>query len=143
MPVTFHSADLSFNLKNKRILRNWIVSEIVRSGFKPGQINLIFCSDEYLLEINRKYLSHDYYTDIITFNYNEDNFISGDLFISIDRVCENAENFKSTVQTELCRVIIHGILHLFGYLDNTALLKKAIHDKEDDALNRLLLAFGK
>ncbi len=143
MPVTFHSADLSFNLKNKRILRNWIVSEILHSGFKPGQINLIFCSDEYLLEINRKYLSHDYYTDIITFNYNEENFISGDLFISIDRVSENAENFKTTVQTELCRVIIHGILHLFGYEDNTAHLKKSIHLKEDDALTRLLQALGK
>jgi probable rRNA maturation factor len=136
LPVIFNSTDVKFNLKDKIILKNWIYSEIKSNSHLPGQINIIFCSDEYLLEINQKYLNHDYYTDIITFNYNEDLIVSGDLYISIDRVKENANNFKIETRDELSRVIIHGILHLLGYEDYSPELKKLIHDKEDEALKR-------
>lgn len=139
MPVFFHSADISFTLKKKSLFRKWISSEIINNFQSPGQINIIFCSDDYLLEINRKYLKHDYFTDIITFNFNEGFIISGDLYISIQRVKENSLNFNTVLNTELKRVIIHGILHLLGYKDNTAELKKIIKKKEDDALTRFTL----
>jgi len=136
LPVSFHSADITFILKEKSKFRKWINSEIIRNTCKPGYINLIFCSDDYLLEINRKYLNHDYYTDIITFNYNEDKRISGDLFVSIDRIKENANNFNTNFLHELQRVVIHGVLHLLGHSDNSHSLKKKIHEMEDDSLNR-------
>jgi rRNA maturation RNase YbeY len=87
--------------------------------------------------MNRQYLQHDYYTDIITFDYNEGNSISGDLFISIDRITENAINFNSTFKIELFRVIIHGVLHLLGNADNTPRLKSKMHELEDESLERL------
>lgn len=136
MPVTFHSADLTFDLKGKNTFRKWIISEISRAHLLPDKINIIFCSDAYLFEMNKKYLNHDYYTDIITFNYNEKNKISGDLFISIERIEENAHNFGASFNNELKRVIIHGILHLLGYCDNSDILKNEIHKKEDEALAR-------
>ena len=139
MHVTFHSADLTFNLKGKNTFRKWIISEINRTQLLPDKINIIFCSDAYLLEINRKYLNHDYYTDIITFNYNEKNKISGDLFISIERIEENAKKFETSFNSELKRVIIHGILHLLGFYDNSDILKNEMHKREDDALARFPL----
>jgi rRNA maturation RNase YbeY len=105
--------------------------------FICGDINIIFCSDEYLLEINRNYLKHDYYTDIITFNYNENTSLNGDLFISIDRVKDNSIITNFEFHTELSRVIIHGILHLGGHEDYSLELKNQIHQKEDLALERL------
>jgi len=139
LSVIFHNADLTFNLKEKRAFRKWISNEINESGLITGTINIIFCSDEYLLEINKKYLNHDYFTDIVTFNYNEKNIISGDLFISVDRIRENAENFETEFSNELARVLIHGILHLLGYEDYSPELKKIIHEREDEALKRLSL----
>jgi rRNA maturation RNase YbeY len=136
LAVSFHSADINFLLKEKSALRRWIISEISNQSHKTGKIDIIFCSDDYLLEINKKYLNHDYFTDIITFNYNEANLISGDLFISIDRVRDNTLNFNSDFQQELHRVIIHGILHLMGLRDDSPGLKKKIHEKEDEALSR-------
>lgn len=103
---------------------------------KLGQINFIFCSDEYLLEINKKYLNHDFFTDIITFNFNKKDSIAGDLYISIDRVKENAIEFSTEFITELKRVIIHGVLHLLGHDDYLPELKNIIHKMEDDALKR-------
>jgi len=140
LPVSFHSADITFILKEKSKFRKWIISEIIRINHKPGYLNLIFCSDDYLLDINRKYLNHDYYTDIITFNYNDDKRISGDLFISIDRIKENASNFNTNFHHELQRVVIHGILHLLGHSDNSNLLKKKIHEIEDEAMSRFPLS---
>jgi probable rRNA maturation factor len=136
LPVFFHSTDIPFSLKQKNVFRKWISSEITRNSFKPGQINIIFCSDDYLLEINKKYLNHDFYTDIISFNFNKGSAISGDLYISVQRVSENAVKFETNLYTELSRVIIHGILHLLGHDDNTLELKKKIHVKEDAALKR-------
>lgn len=136
MPVFFHSSDISFNLKDKNRFRKWIIDEIKTNCFKAGEINIIFCSDDYLLAINKKYLNHNFYTDIITFNYNDKRKISGDIYISIDRVKENAVNYNTEFIIELKRVIIHGILHLFGHEDNLPELKNLIHEKEDEALNR-------
>lgn len=98
---------------------------------KLGIVSLIFCSDNYLLDINKNYLNHNYYTDIITFNYVEDKVISGDLFISIDRVKENAIEFDTIFENELYRVIFHGILHLIGYNDKTKEEKGVMREKED------------
>jgi len=98
---------------------------------KAGEISLIFCSDKYLLDINIEYLKHNYYTDIITFDYVEGNIISGDLFISVDRVQENSVEFNTSLLKELYRVVFHGLLHLIGYNDKTAKEQKIMREKED------------
>jgi probable rRNA maturation factor len=96
-----------------------------------GDINYIFCNDEYLLEINRSYLDHDYYTDVITFDYSEGPCLSGDIFVSIDRVMENAKDFNVSFLNELCRVVVHGILHLAGYKDKLKDDEQLMRSKED------------
>ena len=100
-----------------------------------GDISIIFVSDSYLLEMNQKYLNHDYYTDIITFDYCDMNIVSGDLFISVDRVQENAETFDVDVLTELHRVMIHGVLHLCGYKDKTEEEERNMRELENKYLN--------
>jgi probable rRNA maturation factor len=125
--INFHAEDIKFNLKNKTALKQWIITTIEKKKRKPGDINFIFCSDEHLLGINKQYLSHDTYTDIVTFDYSKDNpkmAVSGDVFISIDRVKENAEKFSKSFENELHRVIIHGVLHLLGYKDKTKAAKE-------------------
>lgn len=117
----------------KKYVKHLIDSEIK----KTGDISVIFCSDKYLLDMNKKYLKHNYYTDIITFNYVEGDTISGDLFISIDRVKENALKFHSGWKKELYRVIFHGILHLVGYNDKTPEESKKIREKEDMYLSEV------
>lgn len=108
------------------------IKKLINSEFKKnGEISLILCSDKYLLEINIEYLKHNYYTDIITFNYVEGNIISGDLFISVDRVKENSTEFNTSLIKELYRVIFHGILHLIGYNDKTEEEQKIMRGKED------------
>jgi rRNA maturation RNase YbeY len=107
-------------------------------GKIAGDISIVFCSDDYLKVINLKYLNHDYYTDVITFDYSENNRISGDLFISIDRVNENAGLNNINFIQELYRVIIHGVLHLCGYNDKTVKEKKEIREKEDFFLNAIV-----
>jgi rRNA maturation RNase YbeY len=111
------------------------ISKIIDDGSDSiGKIGVIFCRDEYLLELNKKYLNHDYYTDIITFNYSEGNFIAGDLYISVDRVKENSEKYKVPFIYELARVIFHGILHLIGYNDSNTEDKVIMRQKEDHYL---------
>lgn len=116
-------------------LSNWITEVCSKESKYFGDISLIFCSDEYLLEMNRTHLDHDYYTDIITFDYTENQFVSGDLFISIDRVRENASDFNVSFVHELHRVIIHGVLHLCGYKDKSDEDEKLMRSKENDALS--------
>jgi len=99
-----------------------------------GDINVIFCSDEHLLEMNREHLDHDYYTDIITFDYSQDETVSGDLFISVDRVAENASDLSLTFVDELNRVCVHGLLHLCGYKDKTEADEQLMRSKEDQML---------
>lgn len=131
MALTFHTEEINFRLNNEDEIGRTIEKLIVLEGFEPGDINIIFCSDNYLLEVNREYLKHDYFTDIITFSYNEDRMISGDLFISIDRVTENAETVKALFNNELKRVIVHGILHLVGYNDKTNNEISQMRSRED------------
>lgn len=102
-----------------------------------GEITVIFCSDEYLLKINQEYLKHDYYTDIITFDYSETSVVSGDLFISIERIKENAETEKTTFECEINRVIIHGVLHLCGYKDKSKEEEKLMREKENFYLSQI------
>ncbi len=132
--IAFNNQDVKFTLKEKARLKKWIVSTIEKKKRKVGELNFIFCSDEHLLVINKQYLNHDTYTDIITFDYSKEDVnlpISGDVFISIDRVRENAEKFGKTVENELHRVLIHGTLHLLGYADKTKLAKAEMTRQED------------
>jgi rRNA maturation RNase YbeY len=113
----------------------WIKSTIESEKFIAGNISIVLCTDDYLLSINNEYLNHDYYTDIITFDYSEDSIISGDLFISLDRVKENAIDFKVKYEHEFLRVVIHGILHLLSYNDKTEEEKVLMRKMEDKYLN--------
>lgn len=131
--ILFES-EISFHLTTKRIFKYWINALITKEGKKPGDIHYLFCSDEYLLSINQKYLDHDTYTDIITFDYSEENTISGDIFISIDRVKENAPKYEVTFQEELVRVMAHGIFHLLGFGDHSESEKKIMRNKENEAI---------
>lgn len=119
-----------FELNNNLII-NWLSNVCVSENKVCGPISIIFCSDDYLLEVNKEYLDHDYYTDIITFDYTINNEVSGDLFISIDRVKENSTTFDVTFQKELYRVLVHGVLHLCGYGDKSVSEEKIMRSKED------------
>ena len=133
--ISFFTEDIEFSLKQKTDLRKWINSIIKSQGKRTGELNFIFCSDSYLLDINRQYLNHNTFTDIITFDNSEDQSrVEGDIFISVDRIRENALNFKVAERDELHRVIIHGVLHLLGYKDKKPNDKKQMTLKEDEAL---------
>jgi probable rRNA maturation factor len=119
--------EIDFKLENETLFSNWISKVILSEKKKEGEISYIFCDDDFILEINKQYLNHDFYTDIISFDYSVGNELHGDIFISIERVQENAEDFNVTFKEELQRVIIHGILHYCGYKDKT---------KEDEILMR-------
>ncbi len=121
--------DFTFGDTSQAMAR--ITNLIKNEGFEVGEINYIFCDDEYLLAINQQYLNHDYYTDIITFDYTENYTISGDIYISTQRVSENAENHQVDFVHELYRVMYHGILHLCGYKDKTEAEQKQMRSKED------------
>ncbi len=134
--ISFFEEDITYKLKHKTALKEWITQTIHAEGFKLKELTYIFCSDNYLLQINRQYLNHDTYTDIITFdNSDTDKVITGDIFISIERVRENAAKFGITEADELHRVIIHGVLHLLGYKDKTPVTKQKMTQKEDFYLN--------
>jgi len=130
--ITFFEEDITYKIKNKAGLRLWLIDVITTEFFKLKELSYIFCSDNYLLQINRQYLNHDYFTDIITFdNSTMEKVIVGDIFISIDRVRENALKFNVPETDELNRVVIHGVLHLLGYNDKTSEEKKKMTIKED------------
>ncbi|MES2275305.1 MAG: rRNA maturation RNase YbeY [Bacteroidota bacterium] len=125
-------------LKNKIAVRKWIKDTVIAEGFKLSELNYIFCSDAYLLRINQEYLNHDTYTDIITFDNSEiAQTIVGDIFISIERVMENARKFNVPQATELHRVMIHGALHLLGYKDKGSASKKLMTQMEDKYLAKI------
>lgn len=129
--IRYFREDTSFNFKNRRLNSTWLKDVILSESKVLGDINIIFCSDDYLLDINRKFLSHDYYTDIITFDYCEGNMVSGDLFISIDTVRDNAQHYGATFERELNRVMVHGVLHLIGYDDHCEEDITEMRSKED------------
>jgi len=135
--INFFEEDITYKLKHKTALRQWITETIQAEGFKLKELTYIFCSDSYLLQINQQYLNHDTYTDIITFDNSEiEKTIIGDIFISIERIRENALKFNISEADELHRVIIHGALHLLGYKDKTPVTKQKMTQKEDFYLNR-------
>ena len=117
--VSYFTEDTSFAFKEKRLTSRWLKFVAESEATRLGDIAVIFCSDNYILNINIQYLQHDYYTDIITFDYCEGNRLSGDLFISVDSVRENALHYMTEFADELNRVIVHGLLHLMGYDDHT------------------------
>jgi rRNA maturation RNase YbeY len=124
---------------SKRKVSAWIKQVAALQNYKVGNVSYIFCSDEKILEVNQQYLQHDYYTDIITFDYTEGKKISGDIFISLDTVRSNATKYAQSYEQELLRVMIHGILHLCGQNDKTAVHKAEMTKKENNAL----FIFGK
>ncbi|OKS89005.1 rRNA maturation RNase YbeY [Mucilaginibacter polytrichastri] len=136
--VNFFQEEVSFTLKDKLKLKKWITETIVAEGYQLKELNYIFCSDEYLLQMNQQYLDHDTLTDIITFDNSEiPGKIVSDIFISIERIRENAKKFNVTDIRELQRVIIHGALHLVGYGDKKPADKKLMTEKEDFYLNKV------
>jgi len=133
--VLFFSEDTLFKPKQKAELRKWVNNCVMAEGFKIQEINFIFCTDDYLLEINKNYLDHDTYTDIITFDNGEQNGkVLGDIFISVDRINENAAKFGVSERDELHRVMIHGVLHLLGYTDKDHKTKAQMTDRENHYL---------
>ena len=126
--------ETEFTLENEEAISGWISNVIKSEDKKEGEINYIFCDDEYLLEINKEHLQHDYYTDIISFDYSVGNEINGDMFISVDRVKENAEDFNVTFEEELKRVIVHGVLHYCGYKDKSDTDEVIMRSKEDEKI---------
>ena len=135
MSIFFHKEDREIpNIDQKRIV-SAIKDFCLRYGKTIGYINFIYCSDEYLLEMNKKYLDHDYFTDVITFDYSEDKIVSGDIFISIDRVEANARDLAISFDEELNRVMIHGVLHLIGFNDKSDEEKQQMREKEDTCLS--------
>lgn len=117
--VSYFKEDTKFDFKEKRLTNRWLKLVAESEIRRLGDISIIFCSDHYILDINIKYLQHDYFTDIITFDYCEGNRLSGDLFISVDSVRENASFYGVEFADEMNRVIVHGLLHLIGYDDHT------------------------
>jgi probable rRNA maturation factor len=135
--IYFHSELPRFKLLKQRVLTKWLYTVIVSCKREAGDLQFIFCSDQYLLDLNIRFLSHDYFTDVITFDYSEKKIVSGDIYISIDRVRDNAEKQKQTFEDELHRVMVHGVLHLLGYTDKGKGNKARMRGKEDKFLSLL------
>jgi rRNA maturation RNase YbeY len=132
--INFYSEDIPFKMREIKTKRTWIIECITTEGKENGDISFVFCSDEFLHKMNVEYLSHDTLTDVITFDYTEDGIISGDIFISIPRVKENASVYSKDFIEELNRVMIHGVLHLCGYKDKSSKDSKLMRQKEDEKL---------
>jgi rRNA maturation RNase YbeY len=130
--INFHTEEIDFKVLNPIKTKRWLKSVIESEGFELLEINYIFCNDKYLHKINVEYLEHDTLTDIITFdNSEEDQLIEGDIFVSIERLTDNTQDFNTTFEQEFKRVIVHGVLHLCGYFDKTDEDEKQLRDKED------------
>lgn len=136
MAINFFEEEVSFSLNEKRKRKTWLKKIAEAEDHKISELNYIFCSDEYLLNINVEYLDHDTYTDIITFdNSEEENILEGDIFISIERVKENSQTLKISEEKELSRVISHGLFHLLGYKDKSDEEANLMRNKEEFAIN--------
>ena len=129
--VRYFNEDISFNFKQRLLNNRWLKFVAGSEMKRLGNINIIFCSDNYILDVNMKYLQHDYFTDIITFDYCSGDFLSGDLFISVDSVRENAILYGTEFRDEIDRVIVHGVLHLIGYDDHSEQEQKMMREKEN------------
>ena len=146
MAIQFFNEKISFPFTDKAKYKKWIAAVIIAEGKTGGGISYIFCNDAYLLQLNKKYLKHSTLTDIITFDHSESypnlpqgkKLIQGDIFISLERIKENASKYKSTFKNELSRVIVHGVLHLLGYKDKTEKDKKRMRGKEEEYIKLLI-----
>ncbi|KAA6301541.1 MAG: Endoribonuclease YbeY [Candidatus Ordinivivax streblomastigis] len=136
MAILYNAVDIQFPTIKRRETSRWIKEVIAQHQKRVGEISYIFCSDEEILKINQQYLNHDYYTDIITFDYSDGKVISGDLFISLETVKSNSEQLKTDYFEELHRVIIHGILHLCGFKDKLPKDAKQMRKLENEALKQ-------
>lgn len=134
MAIYFSAENADFKLEDEAKLKKWITSIIYAQNKRIGNLSYLFCDDAYLLNINKTYLNHDTFTDIITFDYVEGNVVSGDIMISVERVHENAVLFNTTFEQELRRVVIHGVLHLLGQADKTDEEAAEMRNKENAAL---------
>ncbi|QIP11825.1 rRNA maturation RNase YbeY [Spirosoma aureum] len=133
--IRFFNEDVTYKLPQKQVIRQWLKQQAEREGYAVGDLNYIFCSDEYVLQVNRDYLEHDYYTDIITFDQSEEEGkIEGDIFISVDRVGDNATLLGVPAEQEMRRVLAHGLLHLCGYGDKTDEEEAQMRAKEEEWL---------
>ena len=135
--ITFSSDNISMPSLNLPQVERWIRAVAAQYGFAVGDLNYIFCDDEKILAVNREFLQHDYYTDIITFDYTTRTRVNGDIYISLDTVASNAEQVGATFEQELHRIIIHGLLHLTGQADKTPETKAQMTAKEEDALSKI------
>lgn len=136
MAISF-SLETKYNLKSRTLIKKWLKQIIENKGYKLGTLSYILCDDDYLLEINKQYLQHEFYTDIITFDYVEDGVINGDIFISVDRVKENASLFGVSEREELMRVFAHGVLHLTGLKDESPEEASQMREAENASLELL------
>lgn len=135
MAISFHNQEVTFHLKDRLKHRNWIIRSIEAHQRTPGEIAFIFTSNERLLQMNREYLNHNYYTDVITFDYTGSRKVSGDVFISVDQVRNNSGEFGVSFSDELRRVMIHGVLHLLGFGDGSSEEKRRMREMEEEALH--------
>ncbi len=135
--ISFFSQEVSLPTFDQRKITDWIKKTAAFYGKRAGDISYVFCSDDRILEVNRQFLQHDYYTDVITFDYSEADIVSGDIFISIDTVRSNSEQFGQSYERELHRIIIHGVLHLCGQEDKTPETRRVMTEKEELALKTL------
>ena len=140
--ISFNNEGVSTKTPSKRLLKAWIKEFVSNHGKKVGELAFIFCSDEKILEVNQNFLQHDYYTDIITFDYCEGEIVSGDIFISVERVSENATSHKVEYKEEILRVLAHGVLHLIGFQDKTPKKKKEMTENEDLCISLFLTKFA-
>ncbi len=136
--IRFFNEDSPYKLPQKQAVRKWLTQQAKAERFRIGDLNYIFCSDEHVLQVNRDYLDHDYYTDIITFDQSEEeDLIEGDIFISVDRVTDNAAQLGVSTEQEMRRVLAHGLLHLCGYGDKSPDEEQAMRTKENEWLLKL------
>lgn len=138
--ITYYFNEVRFTLRHRRLLKLAIINVFKKSNVKVSAVSFIFCTDEFLLKVNQDYLSHDYYTDIITFNLSDNDEVNGEIYISIERVRDNATLHATTFQNELYRVLFHGILHLCGIKDKTTKEKELMRAEEDKCIRQLLEA---
>ncbi len=131
MQIEFFGEDVKLPDLNFSIVKDWVSVAIENEKYTVGDINFIYCSDEYLLKINKQYLEHDFFTDVITFDYCEDSIVSGDIFMSLERIIENSKIYSDSIKKELLRIIIHGVLHLVGFNDKTNNEKLEMTKKEN------------
>lgn len=134
--ITYHFLDIEIPDFNPEFFSLWLGLILIDNNYELGELCYIFCSDDYLLDMNREHLNHDYFTDIITFNYNVGLSLSGDVFISYDRIVDHANEYGVSVYDELCRVMVHGVLHLVGYNDKSDSEQKVMTEMENKYLSK-------